>query len=463
MKPRNRFGLHDNDRRLLDKIVLSRLNSQSTAVSPPASHAYDEVARGGWTDFQNLPGYHELALQRSMAAVVGLDNPFFHLHETAAGATTLIGGRQFINFSSYDYLGLNQHPEVRAAAHAAIDAFGVSASASRVVAGERPGHRALERALAKHYSQDDCIAFVSGHATNVSTISAILGPKDLIVHDSLAHNSILAGAALSRAERRSFPHNDCDALDAILISLRGQFERVLIVVEGLYSMDGDVPDLPRLVEIKRRHDAWLMVDDAHGLGVLGSSGYGLFEHFGTDPRDVDIWMGTLSKTLAGCGGFIAGATALVEYLKCMSGGFVYSVGLSPPLAAAAATALAILHREPERVERLRRLSRMFLDAAKSQGLNTGTSAGHAIIPIIVGNSVRAVALSQKLFQQGVNAQPIIHPAVPERSARLRFFLTAEHSAGQISDAVSAIGRAMKEIGESASTSPIPGLAMGGQE
>jgi len=463
MKPRSRFGLDDDDRRLLDKIVLSRLNSQSTAVSPPESHAHAELARGGWTDFQNLPGYHELALQRSMAAVVGLDNPFFHLHETAAGATTLIGGRQFINFSSYDYLGLNQHPEVRAAAHAAIDAFGVSASASRVVAGERPGHRTLERALAKHYGQDDCVAFVSGHATNVSTISTILGPKDLIVHDSLAHNSILAGAALSRAERRSFPHNDCSALDGILMSLRGQFERVLIVVEGLYSMDGDVPDLPRLVEIKRRHDAWLMVDDAHGLGVLGPRGYGLFEHFGTDPRDVDIWMGTLSKTLAGCGGFIAGATALVEYLKCMSGGFVYSVGLSPPLAAAAAAALAILHREPERVERLLRLSQMFLEAAKSQGLNTGTSVGHAIIPIIVGNSVRAVALSQKLFQRGVNAQPIIHPAVPERSARLRFFLTAEHNEDQISDAVSAIGRAMKEIGERASTSAIPGLAMGGQE
>ncbi len=135
-------------------------------------------------DFQNLPGYQELRLQRSMAAVVGLDNPFFRLHETGAGATTLIGGRQLINFSSYDYLGLNQHPDVRAAAHSAIDEFGVSASASRVVAGERPGHRTLEQALAEHYDQEDCVVFVSGHATNVSTIGALLGPKDLIVHDS---------------------------------------------------------------------------------------------------------------------------------------------------------------------------------------------------------------------------------------------------------------------------------------
>ncbi len=177
--------------------------------------------------------------------------------------------------------------------------------------------------MAQHYGQEDCVVFVSGHATNVSTIGAILGPKDLIVHESLAHNSILAGAILSRAERRSFPHTDFMALDLLLTSIRPRFERVLIVVEGLYSMDGDVPDLPMLVEIKRRHNAWLMVDDAHGLGVLGPKGYGLFDHSGTDPREVDIWMGTLSKTLAGCGGFIAGPTALVEYLKCMSGGFVY--------------------------------------------------------------------------------------------------------------------------------------------
>lgn len=460
MKSRNGHGLDDNDRQLLSKIVLSRLNNQPTVASTPSLLSQDRPARAGWTDFANLPGYRELKMQRSMAALVGLDNPFFRLHETGAGATTRIGGRQFINFSSYDYLGLNQHPEVRAAAHAAIDAYGSSASASRVVAGERPGHRILEQALAEHYGQDDCVAFVSGHATNVSTIGAILGPKDLIVHDSLAHNSILAGAIVSRAERRSFPHNDIDALDALLVSMRRQFERVLIVVEGLYSMDGDVPDLPRLIEIKRRHDAWLMVDEAHGLGVLGRRGHGLFEHWGTDPRDVDIWMGTLSKTLAGCGGFIAGATALVEYLKCMSGGFVYSVGLSPPLAAAAAAALAILRREPDRVDRLQRLSRVFLEAAKSQGLNTGTSAGHAIIPIIVGSSVRAVALSQKLFQYGVNVQPIIHPAVPERSARLRFFLSSEHSAEQVRDTISSVGRALNEIDESALILAIPGLAAG---
>ncbi len=457
MKPQNRTGLDKEARRRLDEMVQKRLDAQAAGAMPQIARAPAPPSLNGMMDFQNLPGYRELKLQRSMAAVAGLDNPYFQLHETAAGATTLIGGRQYINYSSYDYLGLNHHPEVREAAHAAIDAFGTSASASRLVAGERPGHQLLESALARHYGQEDCVVFVSGHATNVSAIGAILGPKDLIVHESLAHNSILAGAILSRAERRSFPHNDFMALDSLLASIRQQFERVLIAVEGLYSMDGDVPDLPALVEIKRRHNAWLMVDDAHGLGVLGSKGYGLFEHSGTDPRDVDIWMGTLSKTLAGCGGFIAGPTALVEYLKCMSGGFVYSVGLSPPLAAAASAALAILHREPGRVERLRRASRLFFDAVNSRGWNTGTSAGFAIIPIMAGNSVFAVALSQGLFERGINVQPIIHPAVPERAARLRFFLTSEHRAEQIDETIQATEEAMKEVTAKPFLRSIPGF------
>jgi 8-amino-7-oxononanoate synthase len=460
MKAGRQGGLDEESRRLLDRMVQKRLSAEPAASDPqpaskPAAAVPDSVM-----DFQNLPGYRELKLQRSIAALVGLDNPYFRLHETAAGATTIIGGRHFTNYSSYDYLGLNQHPEVRAAAHAAIDQFGTSASASRLVAGERPLHRTLEKALAEHYGQQDCAVFVSGHATNVSTIGAIVGPKDLVVHETLAHNSIVGGAFLSRAERRSFPHNDPEALDVLLSSLRHQFERVLIVVEGLYSMDGDMPDLPKLVEIKRRHKAWLMVDEAHGLGVLGPKGLGLFEHFGCNPQDVDIWMGTLSKTLAACGGFIAGPTALIEFLKCFSGGFVYSVGLSPPLAAAASAALAILHREPERVEKLRLISRRFYDKAKARGWNTGTSTGRAIIPLMAGNSVRAVALSQKLFERGINVQPIIHPAVPERAARLRFFLTSEHSAGQIDQTVEAIEGAMKEISESAVLQNIPGFNLG---
>jgi 7-keto-8-aminopelargonate synthetase-like enzyme len=212
-------------------------------------------------------------------------------------------------------------------------------------------------------------------------------------------------------------------------------------------MDGDYPDLPALVELKKRYGAWLMVDDAHGLGVLGETGKGLFELDGVDPREVDIWMGTLSKTLAGCGGYIAGQTALVEYLKCMAGGFVYSVGMPPPMAAASLAALDVMHREPQRVARLRANSKLFWELAAARGLNIGTSLGHAVIPVIVHDSIIAVRLSQQLFDQGINVQPIIHPAVPERCARLRFFLTSEHSSEQIHTTCDAIAEAMKSIGD----------------
>ena len=267
---------------------------------------------------------------RSAAAGLGLRDPYFLVHMDA-GATTTIANRPLINFSSYDYLGFNHCAAVRSAAQSAIDRYGVSASASRLVAGERPIHGALEKALANHYRQEGCLTYVSGHAANVATIAALLGPRDLMLHDALAHNSIVMGAVMARCERRAFPHNDMEALDAALAAVRGQYDRVLIVAEGLYSMDGDICDLPALIEIKDRREAWLMIDDAHGLGVLGPSGQGVFEHFGVDPKRVDIWMGTLSKTLAACGGFIAGPDTLVDYLKGAAGGFVYSVACLPRL------------------------------------------------------------------------------------------------------------------------------------
>ena len=331
--------LTEADRRLLASLVQKRAGSAAAAIGGAEAPVTNVASQARWLDFNTLSGFAEQRLLRSAGAALGLRDPYFLLHEGNAGARTTIDGRPTVNFSSYDYLGLNRHPAVRAAAQAAIDRYGVSASASRLVAGERPIHRALEAALTRHYEQDACLTFVSGHATNVSTISALLGPRDLVVHDALAHNSIIVGAQLSRAERRSFPHNDLSTLDSMLESIRNRYERVLIVAEGLYSMDGDVCDLPGLVALKERRHAWLMIDDAHGLGTLGPRGQGVFEHFGLDPRRVDIWMGTLSKTLAACGGYIAGPAPLIDYLKHSAGGFVYSVGMSPPLAAAALAAL----------------------------------------------------------------------------------------------------------------------------
>ena len=193
------------------------------------------------------------------------------------------------------------------AAKDAIDQFGTSISASRLVSGEKTIHRELEREIAEFHGVDDAICFVGGHATNESTIGHLFGPGDLIVHDSLAHNSIIQGSILSGARRRPFPHNDWQALDELLTEIRHEYRRVLIAIEGVYSMDGDFPDLPRFIEVKKKHKALLMIDEAHSLGTMGKTGRGIAEHFGVNPRDVDLWMGTLSKSIGSCGGYIAGS------------------------------------------------------------------------------------------------------------------------------------------------------------
>jgi 8-amino-7-oxononanoate synthase len=417
---------------LIDRFLGKKAGAGATAraVVMPSPRPHAAVPEA-FTRFDRHPLYEKLLVPRAAADRLGLKNPFFIAHEGVAGAVTHIDGREYINFSSYNYLGLAGHPAVNKAAREAIDRYGTSASASRLVAGERPIQRELEEALAELYGVEDCVVFVSGHATNVSTIATLFGPKDLIVHDALIHNSVLEGARLSGAQRRSFPHNDLAALDALLTDIRGQFERVLIVVEGHYSMDGDVPDLPRLIEIKRRHQAFLMVDEAHALGVLGQTGKGSHEHHGIAGTDVDIWMGTLSKTLASCGGYIAGSRALVELLKYAAPGFVYSVGISPPLAAASLAALRLMQKEPERVGRLQQNAQRFLQLAHEAGIDTGRSQGYAITPAIVGSSLKATRLSNQLFERGINVQPIIYPAVEEKAARLRFFLCTLHTSHQI--------------------------------
>ncbi|AJD42380.1 bifunctional 8-amino-7-oxononanoate synthase/2-amino-3-ketobutyrate coenzyme A ligase protein [Rhizobium gallicum bv. gallicum R602sp] len=397
------------------------------------------------TRFDELPEYQRVMTQKIGAQMAGIGNPFYRSHDKAAGATTVMSGREFTNFASYDYLATNTDPLVNQRAKEAIDRFGISASASRLVAGERPVHVELEHALAKVYGVDAAVCFVSGYLTNVAAISCLMGPQDLVIHDEFIHNSALAGIKQSGATRRLFKHNDVENLESVLKSLSSDFRRILVIVEGVYSMDGDIADLPALVELRSRYGFWLMVDEAHALGVLGQAGRGSFEHYGIDPHDVDIWMGTLSKTTSSCGGYIAGSQALADVLKAEAGGFVYSVGLAPVLAAAALTGLEILTKEPERTARLRRNGALFLKLAKEAGLDTGLATGYSVVPVIVGDSVRAVQLSNDLLEEGVNALPIIHPAVPEGMARLRFFITCNHTDEQISHAVTVTAKRLKDL------------------
>jgi 8-amino-7-oxononanoate synthase len=428
--------------RLIQESLERRLRKSGQELHAPitgagAAHGGGAV-RESWCRFDQHPGYQQLQILREGAARLGIANPYFRVHEGTASASTVMDGERYVNYSSYNYLGLAGHPAVNAAAKEAIDRYGTSASASRLVSGERLIHRQLERQLASLHGVEDAVVFVSGHATNVSTIATLFGSKDLVLHDALIHNSALVGIQLSGAKRISFAHNDPEALDRLLSDVRLQFERVLIVLEGLYSMDGDFPDLPRFVEIKRRHRAFLMVDEAHSLGVLGNGGLGIQEHFGLAGDDVDIWMGTLSKTLASCGGYVAGARALVEHLKCSAPGFVYSVGMPPSAAAAALAALQLMHAEPSRARTLQQRGRQFLDQARASGIDTGLSAGLAVIPAITQSSLKAARLAEALSRRSINVQPIVYPAVAERSARLRFFVSSEHTEEQILTTVEAL-------------------------
>ena len=402
-------------------------------------------------DVALFPEYLELKRHKRMLLAVTDTNPYFQVDQGDDTPTqdptgvAHIDGRALTNFCAYDYIGMAHDPAVTAATKDAIDRYGTGAGASRLVSGEKQIHRDLEHALAAFIGTPAAIVFVSGHATNVTTIGHLMGPGDLIVHDILAHNSILQGARLSGATCRGFAHNDWHALDALLSGIRHSYRRVLIAIEGVYSMDGDYPDLARFVDIKEAHHAMLYVDEAHSLGTMGKTGRGLGEHAEIAPSAVDVWMGTLSKSLASCGGYIAGSVELIEYLKYTAPGFVYSVGLSPPNAATALAALTVLRREPQRVEQLRALSSLFLRLARERGLNTGGAAGTPVIPIIVGNSVRCLLLSRALFRRGINVQPIIHPAVPEHATRLRVFITINHTESLVQDAVDAIAEELARL------------------
>ena len=410
------------------------------AVAGPATgsqeHRRDNGGTGGTDSFPEVAALTERLLQPGR---LGIPNPYFVAHEGPLGATTRVGGTVLLDFSGFDYLGLASHPAVVDAATEAIARYGTSVSASRLAAGERPLHRELEASIAGLLGAEAALTLVSGHATNLGVIGQLLRRGDLALHDELAHDSIMQGIRLSGARRQPFPHNDLAALDRLLRELAPRHSRVLVAVEGVYSMDGDLADLAGLVELRRRHGFLLYLDEAHSLGVLGATGRGATEHWGIRPGDVDILMGTLSKALASCGGYVAGQARLIEYLRYTTPGFVYSVGLPPAATGAAVAALGLLRAEPERVARLRANAELFRRRAARTGLGVGPGPA-PVVPVITGTSASALLLADRMRRRGVNVQPIVHPAVPDTAARLRFFLNASHTDAQIEEAVAILAQ-----------------------
>ena len=404
----------------------------------------EPISPEAW-DIAQFPEVRALEQNFALVRSAGLEDPYFTVHEGLTADRTTIAGREMISWATYNYLGMSGDPDVSAGAKAAIDRFGTSVSASRLVSGEKTIHRELEGALARFIGTEDLLTFVGGHATNETVIGHLVGPGDLVLHDALAHNSLLQGAILSGARRRPFPHNDFEAAEQLLRQVRGQYRRVLVVIEGIYSMDGDFADLPRFIALSRRHKALLMVDEAHSIGVMGPRGRGIGEHFGVDPASVDVWMGTLSKALGSCGGYIGGSRTLIRWLKYTVPGFVYSVGLPPAAAGAALAALKLVERQPERVAKLQANARLFVQLAREAGLDTGMSGGSGVVPVILGHSMNALRLSRALFARGISVQPILYPAVEERAARLRFFITSRHSTEQIRRTVTAVQEELGRI------------------
>jgi 8-amino-7-oxononanoate synthase len=433
--------------------IVAHLTERLTGVAVPATEAAPVAVASGQAQtappvaeefrIEEFPEVSELSDRLRAAEALGLDNPYFLVNDGVTRDTSVIGGNEVVNFSSYNYLGMSGHPVVIAAVQDAVARYGSSASSSRLLSGEKPVHQQLETELAALLGTEDAIVLTSGHATNVTVIGHIVGPGDLVIHDSLAHNSIVEGAKLSGATRRPFPHDDAAALDDILAATRHQYRRVLIVIEGVYSQDGDIADLAAIIAVKKRHRALLMIDEAHSLGVLGAAGGGIGEHFDVDRADVELWSGTLSKSLASCGGYVAGSRALIQYLKYTTPGFIFSAGMTPPNAAAALAALRQMRVEPEALSALQRNADLFLELAREAGINTGDSRATPIIPCIVGDSLKTLKLSSALLRRGVNVNPILYPAVPEELARLRFFVTSCHSAEQIRYAVKVLAEELE--------------------
>ncbi|MCQ8278618.1 aminotransferase class I/II-fold pyridoxal phosphate-dependent enzyme [Acetobacteraceae bacterium KSS8] len=348
---------------------------------------------------------------------------------------------RLVSFGAYDYLGLSADERVRQASADAALHVGVGVSASRMIGGERNFHADLEANLAAFVGTEASLCLVSGYLTNLSLVQHLLGSRDLLVIDELSHNSIVSGASASRARTITFRHNDLDHLEEILATQRSAHARCLIVVEGLYSMDGDIPDLPRLIAMKHAHDCWLMVDEAHSIGVLGETGRGISEHWGTDPREIDLIVGTLSKAFVSCGGFVAGEARVLEWLHFTLPGFVFSVGMAPPIAAAADTALRILREEPWRIARLRSLSAHFVAEAERLGLDCGPSRGHGVVPLFFRDNEETVICAEALLSQGFYCPPIVQVGVPRDQPRLRFFLSASHTEANVSAALEVVAAA----------------------
>jgi 8-amino-7-oxononanoate synthase len=365
------------------------------------------------------------------------------IDEIRGGAKVIVHGREMGMYASYSYLGLIGHPRINAAAKQAIDKFGTATNGVRTLAGTLSLHDELEETITHFKHAEAAITYTSGYVTNLTVISTLMGRGDYVLSDKLNHASIVDGCLMSGAEFRRFKHNDMTDLELRLKQIPDDVSK-LVIADAVFSMDGDVIDLPNMVKVCKKYAAYLMIDEAHSVGILGKRGTGIEEHFGMEDV-VDIKMGTLSKTIPSVGGYVAGRKDLINYLRHASRAYIFSAALPPAQAAAANEAFKVILDEPWRIEKLNQNTRLFIGGLKSAGFDTLLTTT-AIVPVLCGSDEQAFQMTREAQHHDVFVLPVVSPAVPEGAARLRATITAAHEPSEIKRAMDVIATAGKQIG-----------------
>lgn len=365
------------------------------------------------------------------------------VEEMLPGAKVRVNGRVMGMYASYSYLGLVGHPRINEAAKRAVDKFGTGTNGVRTLAGTLTIHNELEETIANFKHTETAVTYTSGYVTNLTTISTLMGRGDYVFSDKINHASIVDGCLMSGAEFRRFRHNDMEHLEGLLKNAPADVAK-LVIADSVFSMDGDIIDLPKIVELSKKYNAWLMIDEAHSVGVLGKTGTGIEEHFGMGDV-IDIKMGTLSKTIPSVGGYVAGKKELIDFLRHGSRAYIFSAALPPAQAAAANEAFKIILDEPERLDRLNANTQQFIGGLKSMGFDTLLTET-AIVPVLCGADENAFELTKRCQEQDVFVLPVVSPAVQEGLSRLRATVTAAHDPADIEQAMDVIYQAGKAMG-----------------
>lgn len=387
---------------------------------------------------------HEFAERRAIAEAT---ERYFYLQPTVGRTNHVVqmaDGTEMVQLASYSYLGLIGHPRIEEAAKEAIDAYGTGAGGVRLLTGTTDLHERLEARIAEFTSREDACVYSSGYVTNVAIITGLVGPGDLVLMDKLDHASIVDGCLLSGAKWRTYRHNDMDHLEKLLAQAAGSYGTILVIADSVFSMDGDIMDLPNTHALCTRYGARLMVDEAHSTGSLGKTGHGVEEHFDM-VGSIDLKMGTLSKSIPSVGGYLAASREIVDYQRHMSRPFIFSAALPPAQTAAAIAALDVIDDEPERVTRLHEVTARYSAGLKAQGWDTMDSTT-CVVPVLVGDEDTTMDLTRMLFDRGIFVCPIVHPAVPRGMDRLRTCLMATHTDEDIDRSLAAFAEAGAALG-----------------